>query len=270
MKFPSLASHILKPLLLPIVRAWLRHGNALQDLIDAAKELFITAAEEELRRGSEKINTSRLSVLTGMRRSEVQRVLKARHGTQTQSRNLLARIVGQWRHDNRFASSPNTPRSLTYSGNNSEFKALCQNVSKHLKPGTVIFELERQGLAERKDGKVFLLKQVYGVQLEPEKAYQFVGGDIEYLLQAIQENLFLVRPNGNLHIRTEYDNIYQSDIPAIRRWLIDEGKLFHRKAREFLAQFDKDVKPGRADPAGAKVVVEAFSITNPAGLEEQT
>ncbi len=59
------------------------------------------------------------------------------------------------------------------------------------------------------------------------------------------------------------DNIFYRDLPRIRRWLVDEGKLFHQKVRNYLAQFDKDISVEQGDMrSGARVTVTAVSLTS--------
>jgi hypothetical protein len=261
MKARQVGIKVLKSLLQPIIRLWLRHGHSFREFTDSAKTIFVSLAEEELAGTGAEVNISRISIITGIRRSEIERVKN--EAEPAAEGNLLTRVVGHWRHDRRFASTPNNPRVLTYSGPKSEFKALCNSISQHLNPGTVLFELERKNIVERKNGKVMLLRQMNTVQADLDKGYQFISDDVGYLLQMVEENLFWEEGPPNLHIRTEYDNIYVKDLPEIKQWLVDEGKQFHRKAREFLSQHDQDVTPGRADPAGAKVIVQAFSLSMP-------
>jgi hypothetical protein len=263
-KYPEVAANVLKVVLRPLVKLWTRHGHSYQSFSAAAKELFISVAKEDLDKTKEKVNLSRLSLMTGLARSEVKRLLELDESSPAESETMLLRVMGQWRNDKRFSRSHEHPRELTYSGEDAEFKSLCKSVSKHLNPGTVLFELERKGLIEKGPETVKLIKQVFTVQPDPAKGYEFVAKDIEYLLTTVEQNLFLKRAASNLHIRTEYDNIYRVNIPAIRRWLVDEGKAYHKSAREYLSGLDKDVAPAASqDEAGAKVVLEVFAFTEP-------
>ncbi len=69
---------------------------------------------------------------------------------------------------------------------------------------------------------------------------------------------------SNLHLRTDFDNIYTSEIIPIRRWLIAEGKAFHKRAREFLSRFDKDLNEDvdETRKAGGKIVLTSFSFSS--------
>ncbi len=253
-------------LLKPIVRFCLRRAHSIQDFMEAAKIVFVDVAAEELARGKERVNVSRLSVLTGLYRKDVTRIYKEQQTGVSEPQSVLGRVIGQWRHDKRFINKSGQPRVLSLKGEKSEFRRLVQTISKNINPGTILFELERMGSIERTPNGVKLVRQMPGFGSNPRKGFELLSRDIQTLVDAVQENLLSkVRPS-NLHIRTEYDNIAKEHLPEIRRWLIDEGKVFHRKTREYLSRFDKDINPELDETTlgGGRVVVNAFSFTTDA------
>ncbi|RIL12652.1 MAG: hypothetical protein DCC75_00075 [Proteobacteria bacterium] len=52
-----------------------------------------------------------------------------------------------------------------------------------------------------------------------------------------------------------------SALPAIRKWLLNQGIQLHKRARIYLSRFDRDLNPS-PDKGGARVVVGAFSWTS--------
>ena len=96
-------------------------------------------------------------------------------------------------------------------------------------------------------------------------ALALAAQDMETLIACVEENTAADVGLGNLHIRTEYDNIYYARSEEIRKWIIDRGKEFHKTLRDYLASHDKDVSPSAEahEQAGTKVVVQAFSIILP-------
>ena len=251
-------------LLRPIVRFCLRRAHSIQDFMEAAKIVFIDIAADELTRADERVNVSRLSVLTGLYRKDVTRIYKEQQTGHSEPQSILGRVIGHWRHNKRFTNKSGQPKVLSLKGEKSEFRLLVQTISKNINPGTVLFELERMGSVERTPNGVKLVRQMPGFGRNPQKGFELLSKDIQTLVDAVQENLLSkVRPS-NLHIRTEYDNIATEHLPEIRRWLIDEGKVFHRKAREYISKFDKDINPelGDGSQGGGKVVVNAFSFTS--------
>ena len=260
-----LALRCLKTIIRPVARFSIKHSLTIKELLEAAKIAMLEIAEEELARGGEKVNVSRLSVLTGIHRRDVMRL--TREGDKLEdSQNLISRILGQWEQDPRFVTASGAPRVLSVDGEDNEFKELVELISKDLNPGTVLFQLERTGLVERGPRGLKLLRKVQSLQDDIAAGYQLLASDVEELSLAVQENLEGSLETPHLHARTEYDNLFVKDIPEVRSWLLKEGTAFHERARTFLSKFDKDLNPSRKDPAGSRVVVGTFSRV----IEEET
>ena len=215
------------------------------------------------RRG-EKGNVSRLAVITGLYRQDVTAVYRKKSVPNENTMGILWRVVGQWENDSRFITSAGQPRVLSYEGDGNEFATLCENVSKHVYPGTLLFELERIKAVERTPRGLKLLRPMYRVNTDVVKGFEMLGHDVDELISAVGENLGARRAVSNLHIRTEYDNVAVDDMPKIRKWFIEEGKRFHKLARDFLSTYDRDVNPeiGEDDRAVGKVQICSFSFTS--------
>lgn len=256
----------LQILIRPFIKFCVHRGYTIQDLLTAAKHVFVEIAEEEINKTSERVNTSRISMLTGVHRLDVNRIFRDREALPSEPLSFLGRIVGQWEQDRRFCSKGGKPRTLTYLGDSSEFKDLVWSVSRNVAPGTVLFEMERCNLVEKQGDRLKLIKDLQTLERDPEEGYKLLSSDLETLMHSVEQNIEETSRIANLHIRTEYDNILIDKIPEIRKWLIAEGKAFHKRAREFIAQFDLDITPLGEDnqAGGGRVVVQAFSFTEPA------
>lgn len=263
----SLRLEALRFMVRPLVRFCLRSSYALQDLVTVAKEIFVELAQDELKGRADKVNVSRVSVLTGIRRAEVQRLLETPESEpQDRSAHFLIRVIGQWRNDREFYSSPGEPKPLTFSGEKAQFRRLCAKVSASINPGTIQYELESRGFVERQDDKLVLTYRQLPLASFPREGLAVLSSDMNDLIEAVEENLFRPSPITNLHLRTEFDNIEPRYVPTIRQWFLDEGVEFHRKARNFLAQFDRDLNPELAGSTknsqpGARVSVSAHALT---------
>lgn len=256
-------SSILEMLMKPIVRYCLRNALSFQDFINSAKLVFVRVAEEEIRKTTAKVNVSRLSVMTGLYRRDVTKIYREHEAPAMQQQSILSRILAQWEQDRQFCSKPGVPKALSVSGENSEFKKLVYAVSAHVNAGTILFELERLGSIKRVGDQVRLQNVYHRFEGDRSEGFKILADDLELIIQAAEENIVRKKPIRNLHLRTTFDNIYASDVPTIRRWFVDQGKQFHKRARDFLSQFDKDMNPRSGDEqAGVKVELGAYSFTS--------
>lgn len=251
----------MKLMLRPIVRFALKGSHTVTEFIEIVKTVFVQIAEEELRKSTEKVNVSRISVLTGVHRRDVDRIFNAAAPPRRQTTNVVMRVIGQWEQNRRFRSSAGKPKVLTYKGDDSEFHVLVRSIDRSVHPGTVLFELKRAGLVEESSHGLKLLKPVYRLNRDLSAGFEVIAEDTETLMQAAIENIFGGgQEERNLHIRTEYNNLFKEDLPTIRAWFLREGKKFHKRAREFLSKYDKDVSPVATKEAGGKAVITAFSL----------
>lgn len=250
----------MRALMRPLVRFCVRNAHSVQDFYNLAKSVFLSVAQEEMLKSTRKVNVSRLAALTGLHRDEVSKLLSKEGQYEPAPRSILDRVIGQWRHDKRFRTKAGEPRVLSFGEENSEFDELVGSVSKGLYSGTVLFELKRSGAVEETARGLRLVQQMFSVAGDPKQGFSLLSEDIDSLMCAGEENLTRPDEIPNLHIRTDYDNIVVEAVPEIKRWLVDEGKSFHKRAREFLASFDKDINPQLADKAGGvRVALTAFS-----------
>ncbi len=252
----------LRLMLRPMITFCLRHSIGLQDLLEAAKVVFIEIAAADMQARGEKINISRLSVVTGVHRKDAVRIYREGNIDESASR-FTVRVINQWRQDKRFQSSGGRPRPLTYEGDNSEFSKLVVLVSTDLHPGTVLFDLERLGAIERlNDGRIRLKAAAYVPKHNPKESFRVMAEDTEDFTAAVVENIFSeTEPPPNYHAKMFLDNIAEDDVPKIRQWLFDRCSAFQQKCLEHLAKYDLDIKPKKGKKGGKRIVLGIFTRT---------
>ena len=252
----------LLPLLLrPVVNFCLRHSITIGDVVDSLKSVYVEAARDQLQQQGAAQSGSRISVMTGVHRKDVARLLDAAPSVRA-SKNLTARIIGAWRNSKRFCNASGKPRVLAAEGKESEFVSLVQSVSADLNPYTILFELERIGAVERSRNGLRLVSRLYNPQGDPTAGIGLLSSDINDLMHAVEENIEGQQSDlaPNLHIKTEYDNIPESASQEIRSWCLREGSAFHQRVRNYLSRYDRDIsnKKRTAGPS-IRVAVGAFS-----------
>jgi len=251
----------LRRLLRPIIYFAVRYAQSFHLFSKVAKELFVEAAAEELTRQGERVNVSRISVLTDLYRVEVKRIFEEGKPPVKEGKSIVSQVIARWESDPGFQTKGGRAKTLSYGSVNSDFSRLCQSVSTAINPGTVLFELGRTKAITKTSRGVKLVKGENRVTVDADKGFAILERDLFSLTSAVEENLFYPVSPTNLHIHTEYDNIHSEALPEIRRWLLAEGKAFHRKAREFLAKFDLDIYPDEASRGGSRVSLGSHSLT---------
>ncbi len=253
----------LKRLMRPIVRAFLRHTYSIHDFMALAKSVFVEVAEEEILSSGGKPNVSRLSAMTGVYRKEVSQIFTKNAPPLYQGASLIARVLSAWESNKKFSSSPGKPRCLTYGTSDSEFSALVSSVSTDIHEGTVLNELKRARMVEITEQGACMSKREAYVPGDVDRAVSIIAGNMENCLRSGEQNALSNPQPRNLHLRTAYDNLYLDKLPEIRAWVLEQGRDFHRRIREFVAPFDCDLgidqEPER--PSRGHLVVSSFSYS---------
>lgn len=250
---------ILKNLLRPVVRFALRRGIKVRTIVEELKTLLVEEAQSELARSNQEHTISKLSIMTGLQRRDVQRI--ADHSADsTQHLDLLTRLIGMWTTNERFSRGAK-PYTLSFEGPASDFAELVKSVSMDLNANTVLFELERLALVKRSGSGLELLWNAYQISGDSDDAYALLERDISALVAGVDSNITKAFPVPNLHISTHFDNVSPSEARTIREWLLKKGAALHAEAREFIGSFDKDINPTRyGDQGGMKVTLTSFSL----------
>lgn len=250
----------LSRMLVPFARFALRNAFKFQEFVEAAKGAFIRASEEELAARGEAESVSKISVISGLQRKEVQR-LQEEAPDEPQRASLIAKLLFEWSRKSSRKRGKGKGL-LTFQGRDSEFAELVRSVSADLNHHTVLFELERLNLVERVEGKVRPVQPQYENARDVEQALEMLSKDVDGLVHAVSENISpaLDADRKNLHATTFFDNVYVSDEPEVREWILTRGEAFHREVREYLARHDRDVTPRDGERAGALVHVSTFSF----------
>jgi hypothetical protein len=264
MRSSSLRLRILNRLLHSVVRVCLTYGYSIQELIEAAKAAFISVARTEIERRGEKCNVSRLSVMSGLHRRDVMRIL-ADAETPSDSLGVVNRVIGQWCNDKRFCKKQGVPRVLSHQGVQDEFSTLVQTISNDLHPGTVLFELKRRGVVEEVKDGIKLISLVFESNSNHLDGLQMLSEDVEDLTMAVLGNISNESVN-HLHSKTEFDKIPIERIPQISHWLLKKGASWQQEVREYLASFDLDISGKNSVTKCARVVCGVFSFTEETGI----
>ena len=261
-------SEIYSKMLEGAARFFLRRQVPFQHFVDLARVAYVRVAREELERTTSKINTSRISVLTGIARADVKNITTGEVDPERRSATFVSRVLNRWEQDPQYRDGAGRLRLLTFDSDNSEFYELVSSISQHLNPGTVLFELKRLGMVEQRGDKLKLLRAISKADDSDRWRLQLAGMDMDTLLHAVHDNIEYGNEPRNPHFRTEYDNLAKQDLPQIKQWLKREVEKFHTRVRGYMSKHDLDIHPRADEEGGGRVVVSTIGYVERLAVEE--
>lgn len=180
-------------LLRPICRLLLRHQVSFASFAELAKHAYVQVALEEFAIPGRKPTQSRASILTGLTRKEVQRVVSEpapRAAATEENYNRAARVLTGWARDSDFRDAAGAPRALTLQDGPATFGELVRRYSGDMPARAVLDELLRVGaVTQGDDGAVVLVQKAYIPQRGEVEKLGILGSDVADLVTTIDHNL---------------------------------------------------------------------------------
>jgi len=150
---PPALLRALRRMLRPVVRLLLANHLTHPDFSALLKSIFVEVAREELAAAGERETASRISVLTGVHRKDLRRLMaeSPEHASMPASVSLGARLVRRWTTEAPFVDRRNRPRPLprqSDSADTPDFEQLVASISSDVRPRAVLDEWLRLGIVE--------------------------------------------------------------------------------------------------------------------------
>ena len=163
------------------------------------KQALVEVACEELYGGEQRISNSKISVITGLQRRDISRILKEEN--EVSLNNVITKILGRWQLDPNFLNNDGLPKALSTSGRNSEFHKLVVSVSTDINPYAVLFELERLNLVQKTDKEVKMLSRFKELgEHNLKEIINLLSRQSSDLLFAVEENVSKINTVPNLSL----------------------------------------------------------------------
>lgn len=164
----------LRRLLKPLVRLLISQGMSHAELSEAAKDAYVEMAIR-YEGGGNKVNQSRIAILTGLTRKEVKNVIDraVEAGNTPPKASRPSRVLTGWFNDPDYTGPYGIPMELRYDGGEPEdpsFVKLVRTYSGDMAPRQMLHELKRSGcVIEVADGRFKAIKRDHTYkQLSPE------------------------------------------------------------------------------------------------------
>lgn len=181
---------MLEPLAGLLLSRGLRYARA-EDLLKAA---FVRAGARAFAAQGKLPSVSTLSVATGLRRREVQRLLDAAPSQAAPKMSLAAQVRARWTSDPRYLDAKGQPRRLprTAPPGQPSFASLAAAISKDVHPRPLLDELVRIGAAEEDGEQVLLRSRVAAPDRSWDSLVEIGGANVADHLSAVLVNLLTV------------------------------------------------------------------------------
>lgn len=250
----------LKKLLKPISWLAIRYQININEIIKELKAGLVTEAQEEIVRDSKQESISKISVMTGVHRIDVGKLVKGERLINDE-RNYIFKLIGIWSTNKNYLDNSGKPKLIETYGKQSEFSELVKTINSSLNSYTILNELLRIGVVKKEGSKIKLIVNSYVPNKESEENIVYLAEDSIDITKCIIENL--EEEKKNHHLKTEFDEIPEAYQEEIKNELLKRGAKFHQEIQEYLSKFDVAVNPkiNNSNAGKIRVAFGSFSIT---------
>lgn len=242
----TLAAAVLK-LLRPLVRILLRNNVSHRTFAELAERAYVEVAYAEFGLPGKKQTTSRVAILTGLTRKEVQRLLALPQNTDyaaTEEYNRATRVITGWVRDPDFGDGRGHPHPLRMDDSRRSFVELVKRYSGDIPVRAMLDELLRVGAVKQlKDGRICLLARGYIPQKGPVEKLKVLGTDVADLIETIDYNTYQAPSKPRYQRKVMYDNVPLAAAKEFQILAAAEGQELLEKLDRWLAHRDRDVSP---------------------------
>jgi hypothetical protein len=231
----------------PLVRILLRNGVSYGTFSDLTKWLFVDVARQEFGIKGRKQSISRISVITGLTRKEVKRLLELpepQNRRDEETYNRAARVIAGWRRDRDFQNRQGKPSVLKIRGRGPSFSELVKRFSGDLPVRAVLDELLRvRAVKLIKEDRVRLLTRLYLPGDNEIMKYHILGTDVGYLIATIDHNMQTEYDAPFFQRKVSYNNLPDEAVSKFRNLSAESAQALLEKLDSWLAKNDRDTTP---------------------------
>jgi len=232
----------------PLFRILLRNHMSFKAFVDVAKHVYVDVAAEDFGIPGKKTSVSRVALLSGLTRKEVQRLLEAPvvDDAETGERyNRAARVVAGWIRDAEFSDADGNPKVLALQDGSASFAELVRRFSGDIPFRAVLDELLRVGVVEKASDETIRLKtRAYVPESGDTDKLNILGTDVSDLVATIEHNLQHGAADPFFQRKVMYDNVPVEALQEFRRMSGAQAQSLLERLDKWLSQHDRDTRPG--------------------------
>ncbi|MGB0865225.1 MAG: DUF6502 family protein [Granulosicoccaceae bacterium] len=259
----------LARLLKPLIRLLLRNGIAFAEFAEVARKAYVDVAAEDFAVPGRKQTHSRIAVLTGIHRREVNRLREMEEAAAppTRKRNRAARVIAGWLDDPDF-SIGEQPKELSIA---EDFTELVRRHGGDIPARAVLDELLRVGAIERSgEESVKLVVEVFSS----------VGGDVDWfallgestadLLSTLDHNFAHSRETSRLQLTVAYDHIPDEALQTVRTVSHERSMAFLHELNRFFRTQDKDSNADLSGEGRHRAGIGLYYFEHPVEVNDES
>lgn len=234
-------------LLRPLVRILLRNNVSHRTFSELAKVAYVEVANAEFGIVGKKQTVSRIAILSGLTRKEVQRLLAQPPDTDSvveEEYHRASRVITGWVRDPDFGDGKGHPHPLRMEGKRASFKELVKRYSGDIPVRAMLDELVRVGAVKQlKDGRICLLSRGYIPQKGVVEKLQVLGTDTADLISTIDHNVNQKPSKSRFQRKVMYDNVSVEAAKEFQVLAAAQGQELLESIDRWLSHRDRDVNP---------------------------
>ncbi|KQU81074.1 MULTISPECIES: DUF6502 family protein [unclassified Rhizobacter] len=261
----AVASAITR-VLRPLVRLLLRHSIPFAAFQELAKHVYVEVVLQEFALPGKKASISRASILTGLSRKDVQRLLESDgpdSAATAQEYNRAARVLTGWIRDAEYLDRSGEPLPIEFEGERS-FATLVKRYSGDMPARAVLDELLRVGaIGRREDGLIEPLQRAYVPQAGVLEKLSILGRDTSDLIDTIDHNIQHGSTDPRYQRKVMYDGIPSRDLGAFRKLSAAKAQALLETLDSWLAAHDVDDEPGEPSVPRSRVGLGIYYFEEP-------
>lgn len=228
----------LRMMLKPLIRLLISQGVSHADFSEAAKDVYVEMAIRHFDE-SEKVNQSRVAILTGLTRKEVKNVIDRAMIASSHGKHFSrpSRVLVGWHSDPKYTGPYGVPLEIPYESSDKDqpsFKELVRAYSGDMAPLQMLKELIRVGaVMQLENGNYKVLRRNFEPErLSPELLERF--GDVAH-------NFFSTAA-ANIEKREQgagfFERVVYAEEPITTEMISQFDAYVKTRGQEFLEELD--------------------------------
>lgn len=246
----SMTMRVTRRVLRPLVRLFTSQGISFTQLIELLKEIYVKEVARDLERAGERCTYSRISVISGVHRKDVKRLMEIEEGIPPASRKISvsARLFSIWSGTPEYLDAEGRPRPLPRLGTDESepsFETLVSSVISDVRPRAILDEWLSRGIVSIDESEMVRLNEeaIYPNKTIEDKLHHF-GRNVADHISACDYNLNLEEDGKSLPERAVFfGGLSQESVDQLQKsatkWLQKSLLAINAEALELAKRDDE-------------------------------